>query len=100
MFKQAFGNIRVNVPGESPGKRWQRLRRLAMLARQQTGLSDEQLDRLEASSQANQSRVSLASALVYADLLARKLRCKPIDVLLYVYPEIDSPAFQRGAQEE
>lgn len=89
MFRNIFGNLNVKIPDEPPGTRWRRLRKLAMLTKKDTGIDLEQIGRLEAASDMNQSRVSMQTALRYAVLLGKRLKCPPVEILTYVYPELN-----------
>lgn len=102
MFRNIFGDLNVKVPDEEPGTRWKRLRRMAMISKKDTDVATETINRLEAASKEALKRVSFQSVMRYTNVLAEKLKCSPLDILLYVYPELKNPAVkrQRGDKEE
>jgi hypothetical protein len=88
MFKNIFGNIPVKIPDELPGKRWTRLRKITLLTRNQIaeeGVNNLALARLENDRDLG---VGIALVLKLATIYARLLKCTPLDVLEYVYPEL------------
>lgn len=101
MFRHIFGDISVTVPDEKPGKRWMRLRRITTLTRKQVAekleISSLLLSRLEADMPSKHHMVGITSVLKLATLYAEVLKCTPLQVLDYVYPELNkAPGTGRG----